>query len=316
MGRPAVAGRLPAAGRGAGPGAGPQALQPPLAAGAPRPRLDAAQRRPADRAGAPAGRAPLGGGRRRRDRPAAHASCARTRATAAPSGRSTPAGPSGTHRLQRDTDGAAATGWRAGPTRIARTFDRICALLTELRLPAAGRTRSPTAGRQLARIWTESDLLVAECLRARRVGGAGRRPSWPRRCRRWCSRPAGTTTSRAAAAAAARSATRSAETVRLWAELEADEARAPAGADPRAGPRLRLAAYRWARGRAAGPGAGQRRRPAGAAGRRLRPLVQQVIDLLGQLAAVGRSRARGWRATAREAVGAVRRGVVAYSGTV
>jgi ATP-dependent RNA helicase HelY len=46
---------------------------------------------------------------------------------------------------------------------LGRTFDRICALL-EQRGYLAGEEATP-AGRQLARIWSEADLLVAECLR-------------------------------------------------------------------------------------------------------------------------------------------------------
>jgi ATP-dependent RNA helicase HelY len=46
---------------------------------------------------------------------------------------------------------------------LGRTFDRICALL-EARGYLAGEEATP-AGRQLARIWSEADLLVAECLR-------------------------------------------------------------------------------------------------------------------------------------------------------
>jgi ATP-dependent RNA helicase HelY len=46
---------------------------------------------------------------------------------------------------------------------LGRTFDRICELLTE-RGYLAGDETTP-AGRQLARIWSESDLLAAECLR-------------------------------------------------------------------------------------------------------------------------------------------------------
>jgi len=67
------------------------------------------------------------------------------------------------HRLGRDTDAmrekvASRTG------SLARTFERVCAILTDRGYLAADGGVSE-AGRMLARIWTEADLLVAECLR-------------------------------------------------------------------------------------------------------------------------------------------------------
>ncbi len=65
-------------------------------------------------------------------------------------------------RLGRDT--AALREKVASRTgSLARTFDRVCALLE-----ARGyldKTAVTDSGRMLARIWTEADLLVAECLR-------------------------------------------------------------------------------------------------------------------------------------------------------
>jgi ATP-dependent RNA helicase HelY len=46
---------------------------------------------------------------------------------------------------------------------LGRTFDRVCRLLDALGYLAGDETTAP--GRQLARIWSESDLVVAECLR-------------------------------------------------------------------------------------------------------------------------------------------------------
>ncbi|HEY7046322.1 MAG TPA: DEAD/DEAH box helicase [Jatrophihabitantaceae bacterium] len=66
-------------------------------------------------------------------------------------------------RLERET--AALRRRIEGRTNsLGRTFDRICALLDN-RGYLAGDETTP-AGRQLARIWSESDLLAAECLRA------------------------------------------------------------------------------------------------------------------------------------------------------
>ncbi len=66
------------------------------------------------------------------------------------------------HRLDADTSGLR--GRVAGRTNsIARTFDRVCAVLTRLGY-LDGETVTPS-GEQLKRVYTESDLLVVECLR-------------------------------------------------------------------------------------------------------------------------------------------------------
>ena len=66
-------------------------------------------------------------------------------------------------RLVRENDGLRRRiEGRTGS--LGRTFDRICALLESRGyLRGDGGT---DAGRRLARIWSESDLVVAECLRA------------------------------------------------------------------------------------------------------------------------------------------------------
>ena len=57
----------------------------------------------------------------------------------------------------------------AATNSLARTFDRILGLLTERGFveidPDGGEPRVTADGRLLARIYSESDLLVAECLR-------------------------------------------------------------------------------------------------------------------------------------------------------
>lgn len=55
----------------------------------------------------------------------------------------------------------------AATNSLARTFDRIVALLSERGFIAVedGEPRATEDGRLLARIYSESDLLVAECLR-------------------------------------------------------------------------------------------------------------------------------------------------------
>ena len=65
-------------------------------------------------------------------------------------------------RLARDTGGLRARiEGRTGS--LGRRFDRICELLERRGYLTGDETTPP--GRQLARIWSESDLVVAECLR-------------------------------------------------------------------------------------------------------------------------------------------------------
>src|SRR5690606_5675773 len=88
------------------------------------------------------------------------------------------------HRLKREHD-ALVRRIEGRTSSIARVFDKICDVLTEtgyLELvpvgstdPAdgfelgqgTGRTRVTAAGQSLRRLYAESDLLVAECLRTK-----------------------------------------------------------------------------------------------------------------------------------------------------
>ncbi len=193
---------------------------------------------------------------------------------------------------------------------LGRTFDRICVLLDRRGYLAADETTPP--GRQLARIWSEADLLVAECLRA----GAWDGLSAPelaavvstlvyeaRREERAADRMPSTAVREALAT-----------TVRVWAELAADEQEL--GLPPSREPELGFvwAIYRWAQGErldrvlaaAAETGAEL------SAGDFIR-WCKQVLDLLEQLVAAP---APGGglppvATPARAAVAAIRRGVVA-----
>jgi ATP-dependent RNA helicase HelY len=212
---------------------------------------------------------------------------------------------------------------------LARGFDRIRGLLTERGYLAAGSVSESDggqatersepfntvteAGRRLARIYSESDLLAAECLRrgvwdtlaapelaavvsalvfeARRDG-----PSEPRV-------PAGAVTDALT------------ETTRLWSALEADERRHKLERTRQPDAGFAWTVYRWARGESlervmtAAESAGAEI----SAGDFVR-WCRQVIDLLDQLREVlGRSHPVG--AAADEAVRGMRRGVVAL-GTV
>ena len=62
-----------------------------------------------------------------------------------------------TQTLQRKVDGRTNS--------VAKTFDRICDLLSELGYLGAGGESVTSQGEQLRRLYTEKDLLTAECLR-------------------------------------------------------------------------------------------------------------------------------------------------------
>ncbi|HEX6754831.1 MAG TPA: DEAD/DEAH box helicase, partial [Mycobacteriales bacterium] len=217
------------------------------------------------------------------------------------------------HRLARDTEALRAR-VESKTHSIARTFDRVCALLAERGcLAADGATVTP-AGRQLARIWSESDLLVAECLR---------QGVWE---------PLAPAELAAAVSALVYESRRDAEgparlpdgpvrdalaaTNRLWAELEEDEQRHRLELTREPDTGFAWPAYRWARGESldrvlsAAETAGQEL----SAGDFVR-WCKQLLDLLDQIAAVAEPGTR-LAASAREAGAAVRRGVVASSGTV
>ena len=177
-------------------------------------------------------------------------------------------------RLERETEQLRQK-VRATTHTLARQFDRIRALLGERGYLARGEGEGETVtpqGERLARLWGESDLLTAECLRhgiwdgldpaelaavvsalvyesRRDLGPVPRVPSG--------------LVSEALAA-----------TVRLWTGLRGRRAPPPGRPHPRAGPRVRLADASVGAGRVAVGGAhrsgAERRR---AVGGRLRPLV-------------------------------------------
>jgi len=191
---------------------------------------------------------------------------------------------------------------------LSRTFDRICALLTDHGYLAADDSITE-AGHQLSRIWSESDLLIAECLRA----GV------------WSDLDA---SELAAVCSAMVYEARREETIapklpggrvqlaltethRLWgalSEAEADRG-LPTTREPDLG--FAWASYRWAKGdsldrvlnsiAAHGP-----ELPAGDFVRWMR----QLLDLLEQLSRAEAIPA-GIRTTAAAAIAALRRGVVA-----
>jgi ATP-dependent RNA helicase HelY len=212
-------------------------------------------------------------------------------------------------RLRRDTEElrqrvASRTG------SLARTFDRVCGVLGNRGyLSADGEVTD--AGRMLARIWTEADLLVAECLRRgvwddlapEELAAAvsvvlyeARRDSDDR-----ASVPRGPVADAIDA------------TVKLWAELEAEEA--ARHIDRTREPDLGFVwpILRWARGEALAKVLASGHNLDGdlPAGDFVR-WARQVVDLLGQLADAGGA-TPGLRSTARKAMTAINRGVLAYN---
>jgi len=194
---------------------------------------------------------------------------------------------------------------------IARVFDKVCDVLTvtgHLEV-ADGRTRVTEAGQALRRIYAESDLLVAECLRAGAWDGldapalAAVVSAVVYESRR--DEPAvpphvpGGPGGRIGRALDA--------TQRVWSRLEdLESARGiPTTRPPDAG--LVQPVHTWASGRGLGAVLQGTELAAGDFVR----WCKQVIDLLDQLA--GAAPAAATRSAARAAVEALRRGVVAHS---
>jgi len=213
-------------------------------------------------------------------------------------------------RLKRETE--ALERRVAGRSHvIARTFDRVCHVLEQLGY-LAGDTVTPD-GQRLGRLYTELDLLAAECLRRglwdelspaelaacvsalsfeSRMADDAQPPRLPQ--------------GRVPEALSA--------TVRTWGELDQLEKANELSflREPDLG--FAWAAYRWARG--------ARLESVLAESPDLTPgdfvrSVKQLIDLLDQIASVPDATpepsADGLAATARAAIDAMRRGVVAYS---
>jgi ATP-dependent RNA helicase HelY len=209
-------------------------------------------------------------------------------------------------RLERETEQLEQK-VRATTHSLARAFDRIRALLGERGYLAGEQVTGD--GERLSRLWGESDLLAAECLRhgvwdgltapelaavvsalvyeSRRENGPVPRV------------PAGAVSEALAG------------TVRIWTELESDERRHRV--DRTRQPDLGFAwpMHRWARGEglSAVLTAAEQNGSELSAGDFVR-WCRQVLDLLDQIAAVA-GRSGGVGRVAAEAVTAIRRGVVA-----
>ncbi|MEE4423068.1 DEAD/DEAH box helicase [Streptomyces bugieae] len=213
------------------------------------------------------------------------------------------------HRLKRDTrqlerriEGRTNT--------IARTFDRICALLTELGYLEGDEVTDE--GRRLARLYGELDLLASECLRDGVWEDLG--PAELAACASalvYEARQADDAVAPKLPAGKARDAL--GEMVRIWGRLDAleedhriNQAEGVGQREPDLG--FAWAAYRWAAGFGLDEVLREAEMPAGDFVR----WCKQLVDILGQIAAAapaGSSVAKN----ARRAMDGVLRGVVAYS---
>jgi ATP-dependent RNA helicase HelY len=211
------------------------------------------------------------------------------------------------YRLLRETEGLR----RRVESRshvIARTFDRVCAVLSALGYlegePNAERVT--VHGRRLAKLYTELDLLTAECLR---------QGLWEKldpaelaacvSCLVYESRQDDARTPRLPPGPAAQTLT---AMVRLWGELEAVEKEHGLSflREPDFG--FAWVAWRWAKGHSLDAVLFDGDLAAGDFVRQ----VKQLVDLLDQIREAAPQNSNV-RPTAAKAIEALRRGVVAYS---
>jgi ATP-dependent RNA helicase HelY len=193
----------------------------------------------------------------------------------------------------------------AGRTHvIARTFERVCAVLQHLGY-LDGETVTPD-GRQLADLYTELDLLAAECLRRGLWDGLA--PEELVACvsaLTFESRQSDDADPPRLPGGRVREVLASMTTI--WAELDGIEKQHGLSFLREPDLRFAWAAHAWARGKSLETVLGPDVTP----GDFVRA-IKQLIDLLGQVA-VAAGHDSPLAATARSAVGALRRGVVAYS---
>jgi ATP-dependent RNA helicase HelY len=213
------------------------------------------------------------------------------------------------HRLAKDTE-ALRDKVSHRTHSLSRTFDRICELLTERGyLTPGGEVTAP--GRMLARLWTEADLLVAECLR--QGVWEGLQPHELAAAASVVLYEARRETDEAASLPRGAVATAVDATWRTYQELAAEERQR--GLAQTREPDLGFVwpMYRWAKGEPLAKvlASGHQLDGDMPAGDFVR-WARQVIDLLGQISdAPGASTAL--KETARLAMDGINRGVLAYS---
>ncbi|WP_431952141.1 DEAD/DEAH box helicase [Actinacidiphila sp. bgisy167] len=207
-----------------------------------------------------------------------------------------------TRQLERRIEGRTNT--------IARTFDRICALLTDLGYLEGDQVTAD--GRRLARLYGELDLLASECLRDGVWDGLG--PADLAACASalvYESRSADDALPPQLPSGNAKQAL--GEMVRIWGRLDAleeqhriNQAEGVGQREPDLG--FAWAAHRWASGHGLDAVLRDADMPAGDFVR----WTKQLIDVLGQIADAA-PEGSPVRRNARKAVDGLLRGVVAYS---
>ena len=210
------------------------------------------------------------------------------------------------HRLAADTE--SLRGRVAGRTNsIARTFDRVCQVLTRLGY-LDGETVSAT-GAQLARVYTESDLLVVECLRQGLWNGLT--PQELAACASLVVFEARGPGDQAPKLPGGRVREVLREMAHVYGELADLEAEHGLDFLRDPDPGFAWAAWRWAGGARLETVLDETDLTAGDFVR----WVKMLLDLLDQVAKVSEE-SSSVRTAARDAVRAMRRGVVAYSSVV
>jgi ATP-dependent RNA helicase HelY len=205
-------------------------------------------------------------------------------------------------RLRHDTD--ALEHRVEGKTHsIARVFDRVCGLLEELGYLSGEEVTA--AGRQLARVYNESDLLVVECLRAGLWDGlsSSELAAVVSSVVYESRRPEDASVHVPGGAVRATLDDMS----QLWSRLRDAEATHSLDFLREPDPGFTWAAWRWAAG--ADLEEVLQDDPDLTAGDFVR-WCKQLVDVLGQISLIAEEPVRS---TARTALAAVRRGVVSYS---
>nr|WP_306319223.1 MULTISPECIES: DEAD/DEAH box helicase [unclassified Streptomyces] len=214
------------------------------------------------------------------------------------------------YRLKRDT-GQLERRIEGRTNTIARTFDRIVKLLTEMDYLRGDEVTEH--GKRLARLYGELDLLASECLRDGVWEGLN--PAELAACVSalvFEARVADDALAPKLPSGKAKAAL--GEMVRIWGRLDAleeefriNQAEGVGQREPDLG--FAWIAYQWASGKGLDEVLREAEMPAGDFVR----WCKQVIDVLGQIAAAAPTEGSTVGRNARKAVDAVRRGVVAYS---
>ncbi|MCX4821903.1 DEAD/DEAH box helicase [Streptomyces sp. NBC_01142] len=214
------------------------------------------------------------------------------------------------HRLERDTQQLERR-IEGRTNTIARTFDRIVALLTEMDYLRGDEVTEH--GKRLARLYGELDLLASECLRDGVWEGLS--PAELASCVSalvYEARQSDDAVAPKVPAGKAKAAL--GEMVHIWGRLDAleeefkiNQAEGVGQREPDLG--FAWAAYQWASDKGLDEVLREAEMPAGDFVR----WSKQVIDVLGQIAAAAPREGSTVAKNARKAVDALLRGVVAYS---